>query len=231
MRTAGEIAQRALIRAGVVASGETPTAAELQDAVTTLSDMLDSWSLERLIVFGTTEMVIPVAGLSRITIGPSGTLVAVRPNAVVSAFLRTSVGDTSMNQASPEFLDSILHKDETDVDSYWFSYEGAMPDGVIQLWPVPDSGELHLRGTAPIVQITDVNDELDLPPGWNHAMVLNLAVNVCGEYGFQVPEGLAALAQTAKANIKRANLQPAVATFDVAITANRDGMAEFYYGR
>ena len=45
MRTAGDIAGRALIRTGVIASGETPTAAELSDAVTTMSDMLDSWSL------------------------------------------------------------------------------------------------------------------------------------------------------------------------------------------
>lgn len=223
MRTAGDIARRALIRSGVIAAGETPTAAELEDAVTTLSDMLDSWSLERLCVFGTRELQIPAAGRNRITIGPTGDLIDVRPNAVTSAFIRTNVGDTALRQASPEFMDSIRRKDATATDSYWMSYEGAMPDGVVRLWPVPGDSVLHLRVTVSIVQLTDINDELDLPPGWFSALVLNLAVNVCEEYGFSVTDALAVQATQAKANIKRINIQPAIATFDPVLTGMRYG--------
>lgn len=216
MRTAGEIAQRALIRSGVIAAGETPTAAEISDAVTTLGDMLDSWSLERLLVFGSVELQIPIAGLPRLTIGPSGDLVAERPGSVLTGFVRTAGRDQPLQLASPEFMDGIRRKD-MQCDAYWMSYEGAMPDGVLQLWPVPDAGVLHLRVTQPIVRIEDVNDELELPPGWFHALVLNLAVYLCEEYGFAVTPTLATTAQNAKGAIKRPNIQPAVATFDRAL--------------
>ncbi|MEO7938046.1 MAG: packaged DNA stabilization gp4 family protein [Burkholderiaceae bacterium] len=117
MRTAGDIAQRALVRAGVLASGETPTAAEMQDAVSALADMLDSWRIEQLMAPG-------------------------------CAYAR----------------------DESTV--------------------------------------------MSLPNGWQQAILLNLAVNLCGEYGFAVDPALASLANTAKANVKRSNIQPAFVTFD-----------------
>lgn len=215
MRTAGDIAGRALIRAGVIASGETPTAAELSDAVTTLSDMLDSWSLEALAVFGTTEHVIALAGQQRYTIGPSGDVLATRPIAVRSAFVRNGDADTPLKLCSPEYMDDFASKDSAG-QGYWISFEGSTPDATLRLWPVPD-GALHLRVSQPVVQITDINDELDLPPGWFHAMVLNLAVHLCEEYGFALAQGLAETAQTAKANIKRANLKPARTRFDAAL--------------
>lgn len=216
MRTAADIAQRALIRSGVIAAGETPTAAEITDAVTTLGDMLDSWSLESLLVFGTAELTAPIAGRQRLTIGPTGDLIAPRPNNVLTGFVRTTQGDTPVHMASPEFLDGIRDKTEQD-GAYWASYEGAMSNGVVTLWPVPSEGVLHLRVTQPIVTITDMNDELVLPPGWFHAMTLNLAVHLCEEYGFGVTETLASTAANAKGNIKRANIRPAVATFDEAL--------------
>lgn len=215
MRTAGDIAGRALIRAGVIASGETPTAAELSDAVTTLSDMLDSWSLEALTVFGTTEHVISLTGAQQYTIGPSGDVVAPRPIAVRSGFVRQGEADTPLKLCSPEYMDDCGSKDSAG-QGYWISFEGSTPDATVRLWPVPD-GELHLRVSQPVVQITDINDELDLPPGWFHAMVLNLAVHLCEEYGFALAQGLVETAQTAKANIKRANLKPARSRFDVAL--------------
>ena len=202
-----------------MATGETPTAAELQDAVTTLGDMLDSWSLERLAVFGTQELEVPAAG--RLTIGPSGDLVADRPNAVTAAFVRLGDMDVTLKQCSTEFMDSISLKQSAGC-GHWFSYEGAMPDGIVRLWPVPD-GVLHLRVTAPLVKLEDVNDELDLPPGWFHALVQNLAVQLCEEYGFAVTDALTSTAQTAKANIKRANLQPQPATIDPALLGRSRG--------
>ena len=225
MRTAGDIARRALVRAGAVASGETPTAAELQDAVTTLGDMLDSWSLERLTVVGTKELTAPVS--AQIRIGPSGDLIADRPNAITSAFVRSAHGDTELHQASPEFLDAVRLKDASGC-GFWFSYEGAMPDGVLRLWPVPDAGTVVLRVTTPVVKLEDVNDELDLPPGWFHALVQNLAVQLCEEYGFAVAEALASTAQTSKAHIKRANLQPQMITADPALTGRPYG--GFHHG-
>ena len=216
MRTAGEIAQRALIRAGIVATGETPTAAEISDAVTTLSDMLDSWGLEKLIVFGPAEYVVPLLGQERFTIGPSGDVVTERPNLLLSAFSRIHDSDTEVKQASPAFMDAINRKD-IGTDACWLSFQAGMPNATIRLWPVQKAGSLHITVTQPVVKVAEAYDELDLPPGWYHAMVLNLAVQLCEEYGFAVTPTLITEANNAKASIKRPNIQPAYATFDRAL--------------
>lgn len=215
MRTAGEIAQRAMVRAGVLASGETPKAPEMSDAITSLGDMLDSWSLERLTVFGTSTQEVTMYGQSSFTIGPSGQVHGTRPNSFVSGFVRGQSGDTPVYQVSTAFMDSVSSKGITG-DACWISLNGTMPDATVRLWPVP-FGVLHMRVTQPMRAIADPTDELDLPPGWYQALVTNLAVHLCEEYGQPVTATLAATAAEAKGVIKRANIEPAVAQFDMAL--------------
>ncbi len=113
-------------RSGVLASGETPTAAEIRDAITTLSDMLDLWSLERLAVFGTTLLTLPV-GYEQITVGPTGNVVGQRPNAFVSAYVRTGGRDVVVHQASNAYIDAAVDKGAFG-DGHWLAFEGTMPN-------------------------------------------------------------------------------------------------------
>lgn len=215
MRTAGDIAGRALIRAGVIASGETPTAAELSDAVTTLSDMLDSWSLEALTVFGTTEHVISLTGAQQYTIGPRVTWWPRGPLLCAAALCAMTAKTLICTFALPSTWTSSAAKAcKGRATGSALRARCQTPRCACGRWL---EGELHLRVSQPLVQLTDINDELDLPPGWFHAMVLNLAVHLCEEYGFALAQGLVETAQTAKANIKRANLKPARSRFDAAL--------------
>ena len=49
--TAGEQINRALRLLGILAEGETPSAAMSQDALVALNQMIESWNTERLAVF------------------------------------------------------------------------------------------------------------------------------------------------------------------------------------
>jgi hypothetical protein len=78
--TAGEQINRALRLLGVLAEGETPSAAASQDALMALNQMIDSWSTERLAVFCTQDQIFTwPAGLISRTLGPSGDFVGLRP--------------------------------------------------------------------------------------------------------------------------------------------------------
>ena len=57
MTTAGDQINRALRLLGVLAEGETPSAAVSQDGLTALNQMIDSWNTERLSVFSTQDQV------------------------------------------------------------------------------------------------------------------------------------------------------------------------------
>jgi len=68
-----DIISRALKDIGALASGETPTADEAQDAFDMLNDMIDQWSNEDMMVFYRTEIVFPITpGQTQYTIGPGG---------------------------------------------------------------------------------------------------------------------------------------------------------------
>ena len=78
--TANDQINRALRLLGVLAEGETPSAATSQDALIALNQMIDSWNTERLSVFSTQDQVFtwPVGEIHQ-TLGPTGDFVGNRP--------------------------------------------------------------------------------------------------------------------------------------------------------
>ena len=77
MTTPYDIITRAMKDIGALAAGENPTAAEAQDGLDLLNDMLAQWSNENMMVFYRTEIVFPcVQNQVQYTIGPSGNVSA-----------------------------------------------------------------------------------------------------------------------------------------------------------
>jgi hypothetical protein len=66
-----DIISRAMKDIGALASGETPTPEEAQDAFDMLNDLIDQWSNEDMMVFNVSEIIFPVVpGQVQYTIGP-----------------------------------------------------------------------------------------------------------------------------------------------------------------
>ena len=67
-----DIISRALKDIGALASGETPSPDEAQDAFDMLNDIIDQWSNEDMMVFNVTEIIWPIiSGQVQYTIGPN----------------------------------------------------------------------------------------------------------------------------------------------------------------
>ena len=80
MTTANDQINGALRLIGQLAEGETPSAATSADALTAMTQMLDSWSSERLSVFSTQDQVFTwPANTATRTLGPTGNFVGNRP--------------------------------------------------------------------------------------------------------------------------------------------------------
>ena len=80
MTTAGELINGALRLIGMLAEGETPSAATSQDALDAMNQMIDSWNTERLSTFSTQDQIFtwPNNQVHR-TLGPTGNFVGNRP--------------------------------------------------------------------------------------------------------------------------------------------------------
>ena len=78
--TAGDQINGALRLLGILAEGETPSAATSQDALSALNQMIDSWNTERLMIYNTIDQVfLWTPGLLTQTLGPTGDFVGDRP--------------------------------------------------------------------------------------------------------------------------------------------------------
>lgn len=93
----------------------------------------------------------------------------------------------------------------------WYD-NGNYPLRVISLWPIPaQSWAIELWCWEPIGQSSDLDAELNLPPGYERYLRFKLAVEIAAEFGKEVPPMVLKSLQEAEATIKRMNQQTPLA--------------------
>ncbi|OAD17134.1 hypothetical protein [Achromobacter insolitus] len=221
MAHALDLIQRAMRRIGVLAPGESPTADETKDALAVFNGIIEQFSLDSLGVYRRAELVHTMNGSASYSIGPTGDIVADRPLRIESAFSRLDQLDRGIDVVGDDQFNSVAYK-TTEGRPDFLRYDAAMPNGRIDLWPIPDSAyELHLIVAAQFLPIDHPSDEIILPPGYDRALVLTLALDLCGEFQRPIPAGLVELTTNAVAAVRRNNIEPVSAVFDPALTGQK----------
>ena len=204
---------------GAISIGETPNPQEVQDGLRVLNGLLESASLENLMVptmLSQTFTFVP--GQGSYTVGPTGNWVGVRPVQIAYARTMYQGVDFPLEQIYEDWYNLIATKNQQSQIPCWFKYDGDFPNGTVTMWPVPNTAS-----TITIIQnqqfpagITS-STIIDLPPGYERWLRFALAVDLSSEYGIPLPQLTLDIARNAKASIKRANIQPKVARFDEAL--------------
>lgn len=223
--TGRELVATSLRLLGVVASGETPAASEAVDGLSALNRMIDSWSTEELIIYATNRET-PVAmtpNVSSVTVGTGGTINISRPmwiNYVKIQDANTGVEYPTKMLTQEEYA-ALLLKSVTSQYPLYVYDDGGFPLRTLQLYPVPSSAnKIVLYTMRPLSQIATLDTSVSLPPGYDDALVYNLAVRLAPEYGKLVPDAVTMNAMETKGNIKRANHRTSVLRVDEAIQAS-----------
>lgn len=216
-----DLIKRAMKRAGILAEGETPTAGETQDALAVFNGIIEQWSIDSLSVYRRLEIVHAMNGSASYSIGPTGDIVAARPVRIEGAFSRLDQLDRNIAVVGDDQFNSVGYKTIQGRPDF-LRYDAAMPNGRIDLWPIPDSSyELHLVVAAQFLPVDHVADEIILPPGYDRALTLTLALDLCGEFQRPIPQGLVELTSNAVASVRRNNIEPVAAVFDPALARRR----------
>ena len=224
--TAGDQINRALRLLGVLAEGETPSAAVSQDALTALNQMIDSWNTERLSVFSTQDQVFtwPASQRSR-TLGPTGDFVGNRPVMVDDAtYFRdpqtnVSYGIKIINQQQ---YDGIAVKTVTSTYPQVIWINMTYPDIEMYVYPVPIRDlEWHFISVEELSQPATLATDLTFPPGYLRAFVYNLALEFAPEFGVEPSPQVKRIAMTSKRNLKRINNPNDIMSMPYGIVANR----------
>ncbi len=302
-----DIISGALRSIGALEAGEPVEANTAQDALGMLSDMLDMWSNENLMVYYTTEIIFPlIQSQYQYTIGPGGQIRSVftgsidaqgiltvtsiasgaialgmtlsgtniisgtkitgfrtgaggnvneagtytvsvpgivasttitayyeRPLRIISSFVRTSQLDYPISVLAREQYERIGFKLLNGAWPRALYYQPAEQLGNIFVWPLPNTGEMHVFADTVLSRFTTISDTINLPQGYNMAMRWNLAELLMPEYG-KADQGQTQMimknAATSKGAIKRLNAHPQqLARFDPYLLPQGVGDASWIY--
>ncbi len=224
--TAGEQINRALRLLGILAEGETPSAATSQDALMALNQLIDSWNTERLSVFCTQDQVFnwPVGEISR-TLGPTGDFVGNRPVYFDDATYyrdpgtNVSFGIKFINQQQ---YDGIAVKTVTSTYPQVIFVNMTFPNVEMFIYPRPTRLlEWHFVSVQELDKPADLSTELYYPPGYLRAFTYNLACEFAPEFGVEPSQQVQRIAMTSKRDLKRVNNPDDIMSLPYAIVATR----------
>ena len=229
--TASEQINRALRLIGMLAEGETPSAATAQDSLMALNQMIDSWNTERLSVFSTIDQIVnwPVGSINE-TLGPSGSLVrlngtAQRPVLVDdSTYFKdpgtgVSYGVKLINQQQ---YNGIAVKTVTSTFPQVMFVNMTYPDVDLFIYPRPTRLlEWHFISVEQLTQPANLSTDILFPPGYLRAFTYNLACEIAPEFGVEPSPQVKRIAMYSKRNLKRINNPDDVMSMPYAIVATR----------
>lgn len=167
---------------------------------------------------------------SQTVTGAAITTYAPRPVRINSAFVRV----VSSVTGTLDYPVAILTSEEYELigiktlSGPWpraVYYQPSLPMGILNYWPNPSSGEMHLFCDMQMVRFNSLSDTLALQPGAIMALRWNLAELLLPSYGRNdqmLIELVQKFAAQGRMYIKRSNMQPQQASrFDPSLNVGR----------
>lgn len=232
MSTAIESIARAMRLIGVLSVGETPNAQESADGLEALNAMLDSFANDKQVIYAPTlDSIAWAPSTASYTVGPTGTVVSVRPVTLLTScyfewngisYPLTPITVDEYNQIS---LKTLI----TSVPMYvWCN--PTFPDSTITVYPTPSEAiTVKLWSNKQLLAIPTLTTDLALPPGYKDFIDFNLAERLSPEYQVPVPQAVAKQAMLTRKTIARTNFVPLQMNYPVgALPSN--GQYNIYSG-
>lgn len=205
-----------------IAVGETPSAAETQDSLRVLNDLLETWSTENLTVYSSQDQVFTFTpGQATYTIGPAGNFNGVRPISIESGYSRYQSIDYPLTAIDSDRYNLIPLKTQPNIIPVFMHYNPAFPLGTVTFWPVPmQATQVTLTSNLQFTEVAGAATVLSYPPGYSRALRYSLAVDLASEFGLPLLDQVVQIARSSKAAIKRVNKRIPVAISDPALIGN-----------
>lgn len=214
MTTARDLINDALKDAGAIGVGQTALAEDINDGLKRLNAMMAQWSRQRWLVYHLIDVAFTADGSLNYSIGAGGVLDFPRPDRIEAAFFRQVAGVPGNKVDYPlvvlnsrEDYNRIALKGMHSFPSCVF-YDSGFPLGYVYIWPVPTNlYEIHLSLKATLQTFPNLNTEIVLPPEYEEALRMNLAVRLRIKYQMPLDPQLVGAAKYALNVIRNSNAQ------------------------
>ena len=208
MATAQDIINRAFSLARIKQEGHTLTSSESSDALEIMNDILEEWSIEKLLSYQKKEETHTlVASTNNYTIGSSGTINTTRPTRILSAFVRDSNNrDFPIAIVNKVRYDLVPNKTLTSIYPELLFYDPGYTLGTIYLYPTPNTANtLHFVTQSQFTSIATLTTEVSVPVGYKKALIYNLALELSEEWSGQPTQFVFSKAEKLLSKLKVVN--------------------------
>lgn len=203
MTTPRDLITRAMKKAGIVVLGETPSAEEANDAMDEMNAMISTWSTDGMLIYARSWETFPlVSGTSTYTIGTGQTFNTTRPMFINEAYIQWNTLSYPLEIITDEAYNNIITKSFVGLPNF-MNYDNGYPVGRLRFYAVPDQNYSVFLLTEKELSQYGIDDTISLPPGWEDAIVYNLAVRLAPEYGQNVSPDLVRMARDTITGIKQ----------------------------
>lgn len=226
MTTGAVLMSDAMIQAGILGASDTVTPNDQALVLRRLNRMISSWNNESLMLFALTPdsftMVTGQANYASSTYLTSG-----RPVSIDSIYVRLSNIDYTVEVIDNQTWNAIPYKPTTGIPSQCF-VDTDFPDTTLRFYPTPYAAftcfvQARTPLTGSITAVTDVT----MPPGYEKAVVDNLAVDISPSFGIDISPMMVQSAKESRAVLKRNNYVPLL--MDTGLSDNRPSPDAFIY--
>jgi hypothetical protein len=232
-----ELLYPALRLAGVLtAAGRTAAPSQLADAFASLNRMIDAWTIQRLLIYTirADRYRLSPSQISY-TIGPGANFGAPRPVRITAANI-VLLGSTETRVplrllSDRDWAAKRLQVIPTTVPTELYN-DGSFPVSTLFLWGYPTAAnDLELFTWSQLTPFATPTDPVVLAPGYEDAVVYNLAVRLCGQFGTQLRQDVAMTARESKGLVKSYNsVSPRISSTDIGTGATRAGGFNYITG-
>lgn len=194
-----------------------------EDALYLLNNLLDSMSLEQLIIYYTPPTAIPWPSSTQVlTWGPGGDIPTARPlklqpyaqyrDAATGLDLPLTVMDRQADYVA------LTLKSQTSSTLQALYFAPSVPLGQLFGWPVPTMGwTVLVYPWQPFTRWASLDSEVVFPGGYERLLRAGLALECAPQYGVQPSALTGAILAEAKANVKRMNATVPILSIDPSI--------------
>lgn len=206
MSTAADIIKLALKDIQVLDEAETPSAALMSDALTTLNQMLALWQIDSKYIYGQVDTTKAATGAQTYTIGTGGDFNVSQPARVDYAFTRVNNIDYPCRVLSSwEEYQSISYKAVSGTFPEVLYLNQGVTLGTIYVFPKPTSGTLHVITSVVLPSYTVSADALSFPPEYDLVIRFSLAEILAAMIGIAIRPDIAKLAKNFRNMIRVSN--------------------------
>lgn len=216
--TAQTLIKAALRAINAIASGETPTAAEMQDGLEAMQMMLRSWSAENIMVYSISQDTLTLTGASSYTIGSGGDVDTTWPEAIKGAVVDTIYNVRIIGEA--RYRD--LKRSELGSTAGFLYYNPVYPLGVLYPWPAGGSS-MVIDSLKALTDPATITTEVVFQTSYDEAIKWNLAKRLAPEFGQSVSQDIKDLAKDSKLIIESKNAANQINAVDLSGIGRRGG--------